>query len=184
MNIRSRNGSILLASTLVFILSISIALVYQNNVGKDLSLERYESTQKKMIKIMRAVENLRQNNLDVPLPSLSGLLTQPGTFDDCNYSYENAAIGYNFLTGWCGPYLDVVFDNDSANLFRDAWGKLIVFTFSSSGSTLYREPSGAEYGPWKKDFRRKKELQDISYTLRSCGKNKSCNDGDDIVYTF
>lgn len=179
-----KDGSILLASTLIFILSITIALVYESNVGKDISDQKYEETKRKMMKLQRAVENFRQNNLEDSLPSLSGLFEKPGLISDCSYSYNNIAQGYNALTGWCGPYLDVTFENNSEDVYKDAWGVNFVFTSISTGSTAYRDPQGKNFGKWRKNSKRQIELQDITYTLRSCGKNRECNDGDDLVFTF
>jgi len=83
-------------------------------------------------------EGQRQYETDVgALPSsLTDLTAKPGAVAACSL---NAST--QLLTGWCGPYLETVFQGE--NVFADGWGTTITY---QSGSRTLRS-----FGPNRTD---------------------------------
>jgi type II secretory pathway pseudopilin PulG len=83
--------------------------------------------------------------------SLGDLMTQPGPVASCS---ATVAQGTNTeLQGWCGPYLDQVFVENTNSYQTDGWGTLFQYSTSSSPPTL-----------------------------KSCGPDRTCGDSDDITF--
>jgi len=84
--------------------------------------------------------------------NLTALVTSDGT-GACLVDNNQANVAtYLSLQGWCGPYLDQIFQNNLNDYETDGWGTLMQYSA----------------GP--------------PYVLKSCGPDRVCPTADDITY--
>lgn len=105
----------LVVATLALSLTLSLCLVaVQPIVERD----RTQDTMKRMEQLRYAVKEYRRQNGGSGPATLEGLVQSNGT--DCTVSSD---VDNRQLQGWCGPYIDQVFQ-EGQNAFRmDAWGR-------------------------------------------------------------
>ena len=107
----------------------------------------------RMEAIKSAVAKYKANHSGTTYPtSLDHLVSTDGGAA-CSLDNASASATYKTLQGWCGPYIDVAFGENSAEFKTDGWGTL--FSWTSGTGTLKSCGSNLTCG----------DSDDITYSL-------------------
>jgi competence protein ComGC len=130
---KNQDGFGLLAMVFL-ILTISISVITFMTVINPSTLTRknVDTTNKAAI-LRSAVQSYRFSHGGasgtIP-PTLDSLVTTDAV--PCVMDNTPASSTYLYLQGWCGPYVDRVFVENSADFKKDGWGTLFSFNAGTS----------------------------------------------------
>lgn len=146
--------------TLIMVVAAVYVTTALFDVRGTVDQERLYKTKKQLSYLEVSIKDFNINNPTSQLAAIDHLLSQPATLSSCFVSYISTYATMQYPRGWCGPYIDTsLFIGTSDAYKEDAWGTAI--TLSASGL------SG-----------------DYTYTLRSCGEDLVCGNGDDVIVSF
>lgn len=124
---------------LLIALGLVGTIVLLNQTSSD-SHRRLDETVKKMDLLMDALADYQTHHSTGAAPaSLSDLTSDASAIGACT-----ASAAVSKMIGWCGPYIDNVFQEDSSDLTTDAWGT--AFYYATGAPNVLRS-----WGPNKTD---------------------------------
>ena len=130
---RQKGFGMMGAILVILVTSISILGVIQL-VSPGLMTRNGRLTMDRMDLISSAVVSYKTHHGGSSRPTLLDHLVSTDGGAACAMDNTPASATYKKLQGWCGPYLDVVFQENGSEYKTDGWGT--EFTWDSSTGTL------------------------------------------------
>jgi len=151
---KTSNGGFGMLGIILTILLISITVLgVIRLIAPGIMTRNGRITINRMEAIKTAVANYKTNHAGTTRPtSLDHLVTTDGGAA-CAVDNTPASATYKTLQGWCGPYIDVVFQGFSTEYRTDGWGT--AFSWTSATGVLKSCGSNRTCG----------DSDDISYSL-------------------
>ncbi|MBU6374521.1 MAG: hypothetical protein KGQ59_00855 [Bdellovibrionales bacterium] len=119
------------------------------------SVSKQESTQLKGVHLKSALGQLKSHLGSLPAASPLLYLVSDVEGTGCSMNLDSGSGSFQRLQGWCGPYIDSVWQSESNAFMLDGWGT--AFQVEASGEQI----------------------------LRSCGPDRICggaNSNDDLLF--
>lgn len=153
---------------LIVFTSLAFSAVY-SMVQPARSTARRDATVKSARTLKEALTRYQNDHgFPVPTPSSLSYLVSDLADERCTMDTDSASSSFGRLRGWCGPYVDTIWQEAPDSFMLDGWGNAFSVTVLSGASPPYTE-------------------------LRSCGADRVCgapgvlsdeNGKDDIIETF
>ncbi len=127
-------------------------------IQPSVSTAKRQRTQLKGEAIQRGLRAFEAHyGASVPTPDSLDYLVEDVDSDGCTMDDDSASPTFGQLQGWCGPYLDTVWQSEPDDFKLDGWG------------TPFEVTTG------------------VTTEVRSCGPDKTCGGGsaaDDVLFSL